>query len=131
MKALSLKQPWATLIVTGIKPIENRKSSTSYRGLLLIHASKNWDKEGAQWICENFPSLKGLINWSNHVKGKIIGQVEMVDCVQKHSSRWFFGPYGFIFEDPHEFWPEQAIPYKGQLWIFEVSDLIKIPKRRR
>ena len=130
MKALSLKQPWATVIVQGIKPIENRKWSTSYRGPLLIHASKNWDKEGAQWIVDHFPELKELINWTNHLKGKIIGQVEMVNCVRHYNSEWFFGPYGLVFELAHEFYPEQAIPYKGELRIFEVSDLIKIPKRR-
>ena len=131
MKALSLKQPWATLIVAGIKPIENRTWSSSYRGRLLIHASQNWDEEGAKWIVAHFPELKGMIYHSNHLKGKIIGQVEMVDCVESYDSPWFFGPYGFVFNKAYEFYREQAIPYKGQLQIFEVSDLIKIPKPRR
>ena len=121
MKALSLKQPWTTLIVTGIKPIENRKWSTSYRGQLLMHASKTWDKEGAQWIVDHFPELKDLIYWSNHLKGKIIGQVDMIDCVTQYDSPWFFGPYGFIFRDAIEF--KNPIPYKGQLNIFEIPDL--------
>lgn len=123
MKAISLKQPWAALIVAGIKPIENRKWSTSYRGPLLIHASKNWDGEGAEWIVEHFPELKGLIYFSNHLKGKIIGQVEMIDCVRDYDSKWFFGPYGFVFKNPVEFIP---IPYKGQLGIFEVSEPMQI-----
>ena len=126
MKALSLKQPWADLIVSGVKPIENRKWKSSYRGPLLIHASKNPDKEGAKWIVDHFPELKDLIYWTNHLKGKIIGQVNMVDCVEEHSSPWFFGPYGFIFHSPCE-WPrEKAIPYKGLLGIFEVSGIILV-----
>ncbi len=40
MKALSLLQPWATLVVIGVKQIETRSWSTAYRGPLLIHASK-------------------------------------------------------------------------------------------
>lgn len=41
MKALSLTQPWATLIAHGAKRIETRSWATSYRGPLAIHASKN------------------------------------------------------------------------------------------
>lgn len=41
MKALSLMQPWATLIAQGAKRIETRNWSTSYRGPLAIHASKS------------------------------------------------------------------------------------------
>lgn len=40
MKALSLTQPWATLIAVGAKTIETRSWSTPYRGPLAIHASK-------------------------------------------------------------------------------------------
>lgn len=39
MKALSVKQPYATLICAGVKDIENRAWSTDYRGRVLIHAS--------------------------------------------------------------------------------------------
>lgn len=39
MKALSLLQPWASLVVQGVKTIETRSWSTAYRGELLIHAS--------------------------------------------------------------------------------------------
>ena len=40
MKALSLTQPWATLVAIGAKRIETRTWSTSYRGLVAIHAGK-------------------------------------------------------------------------------------------
>lgn len=39
MKALSIKQPFAALIVHGIKDIENRTWKTNYRGKIYIHAS--------------------------------------------------------------------------------------------
>ncbi len=39
MKALSIKQPWASLIAHGIKDIENRTWATKYRGTIYIHAS--------------------------------------------------------------------------------------------
>jgi len=40
MKAISLLQPWATLVVTGVKTIETRSWGTKYRGPILIHASQ-------------------------------------------------------------------------------------------
>jgi len=45
VKALSLKQPWAQLIVEGKKTIELRSWNTHFRGRFLIHASKNTDKQ--------------------------------------------------------------------------------------
>ena len=47
MKALSVMQPWATLIALGAKRIETRSWSTSYRGPLAIHASGRITKEAA------------------------------------------------------------------------------------
>lgn len=138
MKCLSLKQPWATLIVgktldpsQAIKPIENRTWKSSYRGGLLIHASKTWDEEGAQWICGNFPMFNGLIRHSRHPNGYIVGKVDMVDCVTEHNSPWFFGPYGFVFRNPIEFYGEESIPYKGKLGIFEIKEKEIIAKVRR
>ena len=42
MKALSLTQPWATLVATGAKCVETRSWSTRYRGPLAIHAAKRF-----------------------------------------------------------------------------------------
>lgn len=41
MKVLSIKEPWATLLVHGYKNIETRSWGTKQRGRILIHASKN------------------------------------------------------------------------------------------
>ena len=124
MKALSLKQPWAWLIVKGLKSVENRKWSTKYRGPLLIHASKNYDREGYFWITQKFGNIFNP-EWDkppDFTFGAIVGKVDMSDCVQAYDSPWFFGPYGFIFRDAFEF--IDPIPYKGQLGIFEVPDSV-------
>lgn len=42
MRALSLTQPWASLVAVGAKRTETRSWRTSYRGLLAIHASKQF-----------------------------------------------------------------------------------------
>lgn len=48
MRALTLTQPWASLIAIGAKTIETRGWNTSYRGLIAIHAAKSfpdWARE--------------------------------------------------------------------------------------
>lgn len=52
LKILSVKQPWATLIVTGHKKLETRSWSTEYRGQILIHASKKMDREQKKLVEE-------------------------------------------------------------------------------
>jgi hypothetical protein len=47
IKALSLWQPWASLISAGVKRHETRHWSTTYRGPIAIHASKTLDLAGA------------------------------------------------------------------------------------
>src|SRR5437016_10859136 len=48
MKALSVRQPWAWLIVNGHKDIENRSWQTKFRGKLLIHAGQRFDPKGVE-----------------------------------------------------------------------------------
>ena len=73
MKVLTIKQPWATLIMQGDKRFEFRSWKTNYRGELLIHAGKGIDKEAmkrlSKYIPENLPSEK------------ILGKVKLVDCI--------------------------------------------------
>lgn len=51
MKALSIRQPWAWLIVNGFKDIENRSWHTKYRGPVLIHASKGLTRKEYDEAC--------------------------------------------------------------------------------
>ena len=120
IKALSIRQPWASLIVAGIKPIENRTWYSNYRGPLLIHAAKKWDKEGAIYLVMHADISPYLMQRADECRGMIIGRVKMVDCATHHPSKWFFGPYGFVFEDPQKLL--LPIPYRGQLGLFEVPD---------
>ena len=59
MKAISLTQPWATLVAIGQKKIETRSWATAYRGWLLIHAAKGFPAE-AQALCGTTPFLMAL-----------------------------------------------------------------------
>ena len=70
MKVLTIKEPWATLIVEQYKKYEFRSQKTKYRGKILIHAGLN---------IENKDVLKKYdLNYS---KGQIIGETELVDCI--------------------------------------------------
>lgn len=118
MKALSIRQPWAWLIAEGIKDIENRTWKTDYRGKLIIHASKLWDQEGYEFITYK---KRGWVPGKNyHHYGMILGIVEMVDCVNHHTSEWFFGPWGFVFEKAKMI--NTPIKYRGALGLFNVPD---------
>ena len=96
MKALSIKQPWASLIAHGIKDIENRtwKCPQKYIGQrVLIHVSKS--KEDG-WVLNEEQELKLQMHQSNLRStsyddlpfGAIIGSVVIEDCVQNHHSVW-------------------------------------------
>lgn len=45
MLALTLTQPWATLVVTGRKKVETRRWKPAYRGRIVIHAAAGWAAE--------------------------------------------------------------------------------------
>ena len=55
-----------------------------------------------------------------HVFGAIVGSVNLIDCVSANSSRWFFGPWGFVLRNPKKF--KIPVPWKGELKLFEVGD---------
>lgn len=57
IKAISLWQPWATLIALGVKTFETRSWPTSYRGLLVIHAAKTRSELD---ICTESPFREAL-----------------------------------------------------------------------
>lgn len=52
IKALSLWQPWASLVALGAKRIETRHWPTHYRGPLAIHAAKRWTSDERVLCCE-------------------------------------------------------------------------------
>lgn len=121
MKVISVQQPWADLIVSGYKDVENRTRRSHYRGPLLIHASQKVDKEGLADILAALTEAgdeEGVAFFSNPPTGAIVGLVNMIDCVTEHPSDWFDGPFGYVLADPQLF--DQPIPMKGQLGIYDL-----------
>lgn len=113
MKALSLKQPYAELVVSGKKTIELRKWNTSHRGSFLIHASKTSDKEAMKQF-----------GFSDLPRGGVVGQVSLIEVKhyknkeehssdrKKHLANEAWGNYGFILESPKRL---PFRPCKGKL----------------
>lgn len=141
MKTLSLKQPFAELILQGRKKIELRKWRTNFRGEFLIHASKIPDEI----------SMKKL-GFRELPCGFIVGKAKLVDVKEYKNDEEFFADkdlhlvdndlgerirgnsivhkylcassrvrFGFILEDIERF--EKPISARGQLnfWEFDLN----------
>lgn len=139
MKALSILQPWAWLIVRPditdqaqraearryqrIKDVENRNWPTSFRGRFLIHAGKTYARrthdEHALKLGDDWCGI-ALPQYEQMQLGGIIGSVELVDCVTHHESPWADdGAFKFVLKDAR---PEPFRPYRGQLGFFDVPN---------
>jgi len=147
MKALSIRQPWAWLIVMGIpifesadnpdgstrvvwnnkvvlKDVENRNwpipREFKLPRRIAIHASKHVDHQAQSWLMESgFAPMSVLLLYSDMVpRGVIMGEVDLVACVTESKSPWFTGPYGFVLENPEAY--ERPIPCRGKPGFFEI-----------
>ena len=129
MKVLTIKQPWATLIMQEDKRFEFRSWQTKYRGDLLIHAGKGIDKEAMKRLAKYLPDEIPL--------GKILGKVTLVDCVKMcsefkdmllkenpdiYTKSSFQENYGWQVENVKVF--NEPIEAKGHLslWEYELDD---------
>ena len=128
MKALSIRQPWAWLIVAGIKDVENRPWWTDFRGRIYIHAGKMVDWQSQIAITKKELQLPNnaekLLPEIFHL-GALIGEVDIVDCKFRKDIAMAFSPWhehgswGFILANPVIY--EVPIPCRGQLGFFEVN----------
>lgn len=121
MKALSIRQPWAWLILNAGKDIENRDWPTPFRGRFLIHAGKGMTREEYENGAETYWAIahKLMPHFRTLERGGIVGTAVLTACVRKSPSPWFFGDYGFELRDAA---PVPFRPYKGMLGFFEVPD---------
>lgn len=130
MKVLSLKEPYATLIKTGVKKIETRSWKTNYRGELYIHSSIS---KLSKDILNN-KGLMNLVNIDDLKYGYIICKCNLIDCVYmteefikeiKKNKREFIcgeysiGRYAWILSDIEIIEPIQA---KGSLGIWNYKE---------
>jgi hypothetical protein len=114
LPALSVRQPWAWLIVNGVKDIENRSFRTHRRGPLLIHAASSLD--GFADNIECVERKHGISVPSELDRGGIVGVVDVSDCVESHKSKWFEkGGFGWVLSNPRRL---KFRPCKGAVGLF-------------
>ena len=126
--ALSIKQPWITLILAGIKNIEIRRWSRKFTGEILLHSGKTIDKREEGWRLLP-PSWLEVAE----LRGGFVGKANVIGCkeyrsqsafnedCERHRNQpdWFVPPvmYGFQLAQP------ELIPFEyanGNLFFFEV-----------
>jgi len=120
MKALSIKQPWAELILQGKKKIEIRKWDTKFRGRFLIHASKVPDEAAMKEF-----------GFSDLPLGCIVGEAELADVIHYNNDEEFandknlhfaspgWGNYGFVLKNVKRIKPVKA---RGNLGFWEYEE---------
>ena len=126
-KALTIKNPWAHLIATGIKDIENRSRRTHYRGKILLHTSKQMDSRWPNVLRLFTPeqilkipseNLGRIIHASELNMSAIIGEAEIVDCIQNSKSVWAEpGQWHWIIKNA-VMYEKPILHVKGQLGIW-------------
>ena len=111
MKALSIQQPWADLIVWGGKDIENRSWRLPNHMVgqrIHVHAGKRLDRATLDFFNMTVPAER---------LGALLGTVKITGCVTESDSEWFSGPYGFTLADPAPHL--HPIPCRGRLGFFQ------------
>ena len=120
MKVLSLKQPYAELVVSGKKIIELRKWNTKFRGKFLIHASKIPDLSTMQKF--GFEKLP---------LGCVVGKAELIEVKKYNSEKEFtkdkdlhlassdWGNYGFVLKNAERV---KEIKCNGKLGFWQFKE---------
>jgi hypothetical protein len=132
MKAISLLQPWASLVVMGVKTIETRSWGTKYRGPILIHASIG---KAGNIFADELLFKKYIPDFKQLPFGAIIGQVTITNVIrieslnltddlinkltmeEKAFGDYTEGRYAWLLEDYIKF--KTPIPARGTLNIWE------------
>jgi hypothetical protein len=142
MKALSIRQPWAWLIVRPdladpierarelaagrIKTIENRTWATRHRGPTLIHAAQSMSKleylDVLRFIDQRpalRPILRSIPDREAIQRGGIVGVASVIDSLAASPSPWFMGAKGHVLADAR---PLPFVQLKGALGYFNVPE---------
>ena len=135
MYALTIKQPWASLIMAGLKRVENRTWRTNYRGPLAIHAGRTVDRDAAETL-----DAAGIDpqDFEDAPRGVILGVVDLIDVIEMDSAaarqqalpgfpgRYDIdsdplatGPYCWILRNPRPL--ARPVPYCGRRNLWDVT----------
>jgi activating signal cointegrator 1 len=141
IKAISLHQPWATLITVGLKKHETRSWATSYNGPLLICAAKKTSREQKlyhQYFLNKYQQIltetDNYVGWDDLPKGCAIALVELSDCItmtqafikeqpqtELDTGDWRVGRFAWKLHNIRRIVPPMPITGKQGLFNAEVS----------
>ena len=134
MKAISIIQPWASLIIGGAKRFETRSWQTAHRGPLVIASSRRFPLEFLE-MCDREPFRSALaalaLPWKELPLGFLLGAVDVVEChptcampevTELEAAFGDFDPgrYAWELANPRSF--SAPIPFRGALGLFDVPD---------
>lgn len=131
-KAITLKQPWAELVVIGAKQFETRSWPTKYRGEVYIHSSAKFNTNDLLLAIHSDTFRKAIPDPHSLQLGKIIGKAYIQDCLRVEDVRdalngtaeLVFGDYSngrYAWSLSHAEKFKKPIPCKGSLglWNFD------------
>ena len=140
MKCLTCLEPWATAMVAGIKPIENRPWRVRHRGELAIHAglSTRWFTDEAcghlHRLWPAFPAdPKAALEMLRGNLGNVIGVVSVRDCLtledalgagytaERDIAR---GPWCAVLDAGAARRLVEPVEWRGRLGLFEVPETV-------
>lgn len=136
MKAITLTQPWATLVAIGAKRLETRSWHTAYRGSLAIHAAKALPRQARDLaLTEPFYGAlwRGGFPWgaSELPFGCVIATCELFTCsrvtAERHWRAFENYPDGGFWLPPDE--PELAFgDYRPGRWAWALTNIQMLPE---
>jgi activating signal cointegrator 1 len=141
MKALSVAQPYATLLVLGAKRLETRPWQTAHRGPLAVHAARNLSA-AARALCRQDPFRSllragGIMSWSDLPRGAVVGAVELTGCArvedlpppeEPEASLGDFSPGRWVWQLRHPLRLPAPLPARGRLGLFDVDLSVTLPQ---
>jgi hypothetical protein len=139
LRVLTVKQPWASLIASGVKRIENRTWTTRYRGPVAIHASLGREPKAPDMVAASLRAvgieataaecdLRFGLSDRTLPAGVIVGVVDLVDVVPAAEvpaadGAWVIGPYCWILR-PIPDWRRRfrlpGEPIRGKLGLWRL-----------
>ena len=137
MRAVSVPQPWASLLAHGVLRLETRSWQTPYRGVLAIHAGLRFPPV-ARGLCHREP-FRTLLRRANHEGwsllpcGCVLGTAKLVACTRVEEFMWEqqtephladfrSGRWVWEYADPVLF--HVPVRATGRLGVFEVRDAL-------
>ncbi|MGH8334998.1 MAG: ASCH domain-containing protein [Pseudomonas fluorescens] len=128
MKVLSIRQPWAWLIIHGGKDVENRSWHTKFRGRFLVHAAQGMTKAEYNLAADYARRLGVTVPPASELlRGGIVGSAELVDSADSHDSPWYMGQKALVLQSSR---PAPFISLKGRLGFFDAPDALLPPEAR-